>query len=48
MRPSEHGTSGSGLVNSFGELIGIASGNSSGMAFYSDEIEIRKFLGQKR
>lgn len=46
MRPSEHGTSGSGLVDEYGHLLGIASGNSSGMAFYSDDREIRKFLGK--
>ena len=41
--PSEPGMSGGPLLSTRGELIGIASGNSGGNAFYVDEFEISRF-----
>ena len=41
--PSEPGMSGGPLLSTRGELMGIASGNSGGNAFYVDEFEISRF-----
>jgi len=43
-RPSAPGLSGSALIDPRGHLIGIASGNSNGIAYYCDENELAKFL----
>jgi len=43
-RESIHGASGSGLFDDQGQLVGIASGNSRGFAYYSHANGIAKFL----
>ncbi len=43
-RLSEPGMSGSGLVDSNGRLIGIASGNSGGFAYYASDDALADFL----
>ncbi len=42
--PSKAGMSGGPLLSSSGALMGIASGNSDGHAYYVDEAEIASFL----